>query len=416
MSNGNALIIKALGLNTQPNELSAPEGSLSVAENVEINRDGVVQVASGFEDYSTNLPDFEPQQLFAFGGVVYAHLDDGWWYYDTSDSRWYRKRGTLGGKFSSPTGITYVSGHLYITNLHAVMDLELSTGQMSVLAGRQGVSGTSDGTGAAATFNDPRGIVSDGAGNLYVCDSGNHSIRKIVISTGAVTTFAGLTGTSGTSDGTGGAARFNTPYGIAYDGSDLYVTDNANFTIRKITSGAVVTTFAGTAGATGSADGTGAAARFDYLYGIAYDSASTALYACDGELNSSIRKVTVPGAVVTTISGADGIPVAILNANGTLYVSTANELIQKLTLPSTFLTIAGDGVSGSDDGPGASASFFTPEGIAYDGSDLFVCDYSNGTIRKIYLSNNSVVTVTGDPLKTAAVAAVYADSMVIGPD
>ena len=102
----------------------------------------------------------------------------------------------------------------------------IATGVVTTLAGTAGQSGSADGTGAAARFNGPNGIASDGAGNLYVADSDNYTIRKVVIATGAVTTFAGAAGQSGSTDGTGAAARFYYPAGIASDGAgNLYVAD-----------------------------------------------------------------------------------------------------------------------------------------------------------------------------------------------
>jgi hypothetical protein len=148
--------------------------------------------------------------------------------------------------------------------------------------------GSADGTGAEARFRNPHGITTDGV-NLYVGDTFNHTIRKIVISTGAVTTLAGSAGSLGSADGMGAAARFNNPYEITTDGVNLYVADTNNSTIRKIAilTGAV-TTLAGSAGQSGSADGTGAAARFYRPQGITTDGNS--LYVSDSD-NNSIRRI-----------------------------------------------------------------------------------------------------------------------------
>ena len=103
----------------------------------------------------------------------------------------------------------------------------------------------------------------DGSGNVYVADTNNYTIRKITPA-GVVSTLAGLAGTSGSADGTGSAARFNYPHGVAVDSSgNVYVADSGNNTIRKITPAGVVSTLAGLAGSSGSADGTGSAARFN---------------------------------------------------------------------------------------------------------------------------------------------------------
>src|SRR5438270_146875 len=124
--------------------------------------------------------------------------------------------------------------------------------------------GSTNGTGSGARFDFPDGVAVDSAGNVYVADSGNDTIRKITAS-GVVSTLAGLAGSSGSADGTGNAARFSLPTGVAVDSAgNVYVADYVNHTIRKISPARVVSTFAGLAGASGSADGTGNAARFNF--------------------------------------------------------------------------------------------------------------------------------------------------------
>ena len=121
---------------------------------------------------------------------------------------------------------------------------------------------SADGTGSAARFYYPSGVAVDSAGNVYVADRDNHTIR-IVTPAGVVTTLAGLTGIKGSADGTGSTARFNEPTGVAVDSAgNVYVADSGNMTIRKVSPSGMVTTLAGLAGETGSADGTGSTARF----------------------------------------------------------------------------------------------------------------------------------------------------------
>ena len=167
-------------------------------------------------------------------------------------------------------------------------------------------SNSLDGTGAAARFNGPYGITSDGT-NLYVADRSNHTIRQVVISTGVVTTLAGTAGTLGTTDGTGATARFNLPSGITTDGTNLYVTDTGNHTLRKIViASGVVTTIAGTAGISGIIDATiGTDARFNLPSGITTD--GTNIYVADTG-NHTLRKVAISSGAVTTIAGAAGQP------------------------------------------------------------------------------------------------------------
>ena len=139
----------------------------------------------------------------------------------------------------------------------------------------------------------------DDAGNIFIGDSANHTIRKITAD-GLVSTFAGLAGNRGSADGTGDAARFYYPGAVVLDSAQsIYVSDSWNHTIRKITPQGAVTTFAGAAGQFGSADGVGSAARFYYPGSSAMDSAGN-IYVVDS-VNYSIRKIT-PGAVVTTLA------------------------------------------------------------------------------------------------------------------
>ena len=115
-------------------------------------------------------------------------------------------------------------------------------GVVTTLAGLQGVSGADDGTGSLALFNQPSGLVLDGAGNLYATDTGNSTIRKITPA-GVVSTLAGLPTIGGNQDGTGSGAMFNQPRALTIDSAgNLYVTDTGNATIRKVTPAGVVTT------------------------------------------------------------------------------------------------------------------------------------------------------------------------------
>jgi len=146
----------------------------------------------------------------------------------------------------------------------------------------------------------PFGIAVDGAGNVYVADTGNHTIRKITPG-GAVSTLAGSPNNPGSNDGTGSTAQFRFPQGVAVDGAgNVYVADTGNHMIRKITPGGAVTSFGGAPGVSGSADGIVYMARFSSPRGVAVDSATNIYVADTG--NSTIRKVS-PGGVVTTLAG-----------------------------------------------------------------------------------------------------------------
>ena len=213
-----------------------------------------------------------------------------------------------------------------------------------------------------------------------------------------VTTIAG-TGSSGGTDGTGNAASFSFPSGIAIDvNGDLFIVDTFYHKIRKVTQAGVVTTFAGT-GSQGNADGTLSTATFSYPSGITIDGAGNFYIASQG--NQSIRKIT-PAGDVTTLAGSpdtfsgdvDGTgpnaffynPYAIaVSSTGDLFVvDGGNHKIRKVTQAGVVTTFAGTGVAGYADGTGITASFNDPRGIAIDASDnLYVGDANNFRIRKI---------------------------------
>ena len=304
-------------------------------------------------------------------------------------------------RFNIPYGIAVDStGNLYVadTGNNAIRKIT-SGGVVSTLAGAgQFNSGSADGTGAAARFNIPNGIDVDSTGNLFVTDMYNHTIRKIT-PTGLVSTFAGTAGSTGSADGTGAAARFNVPNGIVLDSTgNMYVTDNGSC-IRKITSLGVVSTLAGVAGSTGSADGAGTTARFFDPKNIDIDSTGN-LYVADAR--HTIRKIT-PTGIVSTFAGTAGSPgtedgtgaaarfifpygIAV-DSTGNVYV-TENCRIRKITPGGVVSTLAG--VAGSSvvtDGTGSAARFGTPLGIAVDSTgNLYVAEGkppSNMVIRKI---------------------------------
>ncbi len=209
--------------------------------------------------------------------------------------------------FNNPTGIVVDSGDtIYVadTDNDDLRTISLQ-GVVATWAGKALNSGSSNGTGTAAAFNHPHGLAIDQSGSVYVADTGNNVIRKITPDA-VVTTLAGTAGGGGSADGTGSAAAFNGPLGVVVDSNgNVYVTDSLNSTIRKITPAGVVTTVAGHAGVFGYADGTGTAAQFNEPEGIAIDALGN-LYIAD-TLNHVIRKMT-PAGVVTTVAGLNTRP------------------------------------------------------------------------------------------------------------
>jgi sugar lactone lactonase YvrE len=183
------------------------------------------------------------------------------------------------------------SGNVYVADYgNSTIRKVTPAGAVTTLAGLAGNPGSANGTGSNARFDSPFSVAVDSMGNVYVADSFNATIRKITPA-GGVTTLAGLAGSPGSADGTGSAARFASPQGVAMDSlNNVYVADFYNDTIRKVTPAGVVTTLAGLAGNGGGADGTGNAARFSYPNGVAVDSAGNVYVADSG--NNTIRKGT----------------------------------------------------------------------------------------------------------------------------
>jgi len=284
-----------------------------------------------------------------------------------------------------------------------------SSPSLSLVAGMAGYSGYADLNGPLARFSGPLGIARDGLGNVYVADAGNHAIRKIA-STGAVSTLAGGSG-SGYADGTGAAALFHRPWGVASDSQGTVYVADGNQVIRKITLAGVVTTIAGTPNVSGSADGQGSSATFSAFRGLAIDAAGTTLYVADG---NAIRSVTTTG-LVTTIAGVSGTSgstdgtgaaarfnspwdVAV-DASGVLWVADTNNCtIRRIASGGVVTTFAGvAGACGSLDGTGSAARFYLPASISVDASgNLYIGDtYQGGMIRKLTTSGAVATTVAG---------------------
>jgi hypothetical protein len=315
-------------------------------------------------------------------------------------------------RFNGPFGVAAdAAGNVYVSDSsnHTIRKVT-SAGVVTTLAGNTGLSGSTDATGTAARFKNPVGVTVDSAGNVYVADASNHTIRKVT-SAGVVTTLAGTANSSGSTDATGSAARFFFPYGVSADTiGNVFVADYNNHTIRKVTSAGVVTTLAGTAGSTGSTDAAGSAARFNVPYGVAVDTAGNVFVA--DRNNHTIRKVTSAGVVTTLAGGAGGFgstdatgsaarfnyPEAVaVDTAGNVYVAdTGNKLIRKVTSVGVVTTEAGSGNNGSNDGLGSAARFTTVRGIAVDSlGNVFASDYSNHTIRNSVTSLPATVTLSG---------------------
>ncbi|MFZ2492171.1 MAG: hypothetical protein WA208_11850 [Thermoanaerobaculia bacterium] len=297
-------------------------------------------------------------------------------------------------RFDAPFGITTdVQGNIYVGDPSSSTIRKITpSGVATTVAG--GLPGSADGFGKAAGFRAPAGLATDANGNLYVADRDNSTIRRITPE-GEVSTLAGFAGIRGSSDGVGSGARFAVPEGVAVDaGGNVFVADTGNHSIRRITPAGAVTTIAGLSRTFGHVDATRSDARFNYPAGLAIDRDGN-LYVADGG-NRVVRKVTAAGAV-TTIPETGGPTFGVaIDGQGYLYVA-AGATVFRIGAEGEARTLAGpvNPLSGSADGIGTAARFSEPAGIAVASSgDVYVADLQNFTIRKI-TPEGHVTTLAG---------------------
>jgi len=229
--------------------------------------------------------------------------------------------------------------------------------------------------GGEAYFDYPGGITGDGT-NLYVVDTFNNTIRMMTPGSGRIIALAGHAGPNASVDGIGEEARFNNPQDITGDGRYLYVTDTHNNTIRRIEiATATITTIAGTSGVRGHADGTGTNATFNIPAGITTD--GTSLYVVDSG-NNTVRRIEIGTWKVTTVAGSPG-------------------------------------SGGWADGVGKEASFYQPDGITTDGRYLYVVDQGNSIIRRIDPATGRVRTIAGTANETGTADGIGAAARFYKP-
>ncbi len=299
------------------------------------------------------------------------------------------------------------------TLLLSIITLTVSYAQqVTTYAGTAGVSGYLDGPAVQSRFNSPHGVCTDRQGNVYVADRYNHRIRKI-LTNGTVVTLAG-SGLPGSTDGTGMAASFNEPWALACDSlGNLYIADTKNYKIRKVTPSGVVATVAGT-GIFGTTNGPVSTAQFGFPSGIAVKDDGSIIYVCD-RMTHTIRKIE--NGQVTTLAGMPYLsgnvngtgqaarfdhPYSIcLDNNGNLIVADEwNHLIRKVTPAGVVSTIAGNGTAGNTNGNAFTASFHSPWAVVVDSlNNIYVGDGYNFTIRKITPAGqvSTYAGVTGMP-------------------
>jgi DNA-binding beta-propeller fold protein YncE len=260
-----------------------------------------------------------------------------------------------GPRLDFPAGLATDGRAVYVSSSrnNAITAIDLTSKSLAVVAGTIFQQGSNDGIGDAARFNSPDGMTIVGQ-DLYVCDTNNSDIRKVNIPSRTVTTVAGTANIAGTEDGHGTAAHFNLPTQIATDGQALYVADSGNSAIRRITLADMnVKTIAGQPGTTGKTEGNASKSLFSGPRGVAVD--KKAIYVAD----------------------------------------TGNDVIRKIDISTMETsTIAGTGEEGDKDGPGNQAQFNNPGAICTDGTELYVLDADNHSVRKIDLATTNVAKLT----------------------
>jgi uncharacterized protein (TIGR03437 family) len=301
------------------------------------------------------------------------------------------------------------AGNVFFVDQNAVLRLDAITALVTLVAGNgtPGFSGD-NGPATSAQLNSPSGIAVDSAGNLYIADTNNQSIRKVMF--GVISTVAGsqAPGFSG-DNGPAASAQLNGPTAVVVDSAgDLYIADTNNQRIRKVSNG-VISTLAGngTHGYSGD-NGPAAGAQLDNPCGLAVDSLG-GVYIADSS-NNRIRKVSA--GVITTVAG-NGTPgfsgdagpatsahvaypqgVAVDSAANLYIADTSNNRIRKVS-NGVITTVAGGGASLGDNGPATSAQLANPQGVALDSAaNLYIADTSNSRIRRV--SNGVISTVVGN--------------------
>ncbi len=259
-------------------------------------------------------------------------------------------------RFQSPEPMVKVGSNVFLGDKHGIRKIDVSDPEnpsVTTVAGNIDFSGSVDGFGLEARFNTIQGLASDGA-SLYISDYNNHTIRKLDLATLEVTTLAGVAGTTGLTDGTGTSALFKNPFGITYLGGELYVCDYSNDRIRKVSPSGVVTTYAGSVNGLVNHGSDPLLARFNAPSAITHD--GSAFYIYDG--NRVIRKIDIASGAVTTLSGSQKI--------GWINGATA-----------------------------ADMNYFSMRSMIYDGGYLYAADNGSGVIKKVDVSTGIATDLAG---------------------
>jgi sugar lactone lactonase YvrE len=416
--------------------------------------------AAHFSDPWTFALDAAGQMLYLADGQTLRAIDLAGGTVSTLAGQFGMVGGTDGplemATFNTPSGLAFTDGQLYLTDTenHSVRKIDLAQKMVTTVAGTFEQPGQTDAVGTDARFQEPEGLALDGAGNLYIADTDNNTIRVMALATGAVSTVAGSPRMSGFVNGVGDVVRFNKPKALSFGNGTLYVVDSLNNAIRtfdpatqtvatlinlptqpeglcldgsdllvsladdtvvRVDPTGTSTLLAGGSNLPGFTDGAAADARFDGVAGLYNDGQGT-LYLAD-EQNAAVRTLALPSGTVATLAGskssgnADGTgstarffaPEGLAAGSDVLYVSdSSNATIRQIVIASGEVsTLAGSaGQLGNADGAGADARFNAPQGIALDAAAqaLYVADGNNRSIRKIDLSSGQVSTLVYRPV------------------
>jgi sugar lactone lactonase YvrE len=356
-------------------------------------------------------------------GVSVTEPDSGTLSIDAGPPRLALLAGNIGGpgnldgfgsdaRLNGPAGVVVDSkGDVYFTDSsNHVLRKRSADGLVTTVAGQLEVPGTVDGRGSSARFSSPTGLAIDSAGTLYVADYSNHCIRKVTVD-GAVSTLAGLCGTSGSIDGLRADARFLYPDSIAVGPGDvLYVADVANHVIRRVSTDGSVGTLAGVFGMSGFANGPPSVARFSSPQSIVFVPAGQYLVVSEG--SAALRLVDLNGNVSTLAGDPNmsqvvdgplntarfgiGAALAVAKTGNILIFERSYGVLRSLSMAAGVTTIAGKPSEyGYVDGAGAQARFNFPRGLIADAmGNIFVADSSNNVLRRVD-SASVVTTIAG---------------------
>lgn len=319
------------------------------------------------------------------------------------------------------------SGNMYIADSghNRIRKVDATTHRISTIVGNGNAAYSGDnGPAAFATINTPSGVALDGAGNLYIADTGNNVVRRVDASTSIITTVAGNTSAAALGDGgPATSASLNHPLGVSIDASgNLFIADTNNHRIRRVdVNTGVITTIAGSgftnpngSGAYAGDNGPATLAELNFPFAVAFDAAGN-MYIPDAS-NNRVRVVNTSG-VITTFAGTGNIgnsgdgglaksallwyPAGVIaDAAQNIYISDSqNNVIRKVSAKTGIITtIVPVGRSYQDDGL-YSVGLYGPRGLALDGKgNLYIADYLFMRIREVQ-SDLGVLDFTGTPTR-----------------